>query len=284
VGVLVLYALNDAGSVSTFSINTSTGALTEFATGSPLALASTAGTPAPSDWVIAGAVMYVADPPRDLIAALSIASTGALSAATGSPVSAGTGTGPSVLHVFPGGQFLYATNTGASGNSVGGFQVAPSPPLSSVGGSPFTTGAFPLGMADDGAVLFVANAGGGTVTPFTVSTLSGGLTAGTSANAGTGPTLLQVRAPHCYALNLGSNDVTGYSIGVGGALTAVTNSPFAVTSATGVVTWAWAADRVFVLDAAQVVTATRSSATGALTFGSGVSTGGTSAADLLLSR
>lgn len=285
IGVLVLYALNDAGSISTFSINTSTGALTEFATGSPLAIAAGAsGTPAPSDWVIAGAVLYVADPPRDLIAALSISNAGALAALTGSPVSTGTSTGPTVLHVYPGGQYVYATNTGTSGNSVGGFQVSPSPPLSSVPSSPFTAGTFPLGMADDGAALFVANAGSSTVTPFTVNATNGSLTSATAANTGTGPAMLQVRAPHLYSLNLGSNDCSAFSVGLGGALTAVSGSPFAVTSATGVVTWGWAADRVFVLDAAQVVTATRAAATGALTFGSGVSTGGSGAADLVITR
>ena len=284
-GVLVLYALNDAGSVSTFSINTSTGALTELATGSPLAIASgTSGTPAPTDWVIAGAVMYVADPPRDIIAALAIANTGALTVLTGSPVSTGTSTGPTVMHVWPGGQFLYASNTGTSGNSIGGFQVAPSPPLTTVPGSPFTAGTLPLGLADDGATLYVANAGSSTVTPFTVNATNGSLTAGSAVNAGTGPATLQVRAPHAYALNLGSNNVSAWSIGVAGALTAVSGSPFAVTSATGIVTWGWAADRVFVLDAAQVVTATRAAATGVLTFGSGVSTGGSAAAGLVVSR
>lgn len=285
IGVLVLYALNDAGSVSTFSVNTSTGALTEFASGSPLAIASgTSGTPAPSDWVIAGAVLYVADPPRDILAALAISNTGALTVLSGSPVSTGTSTGPAVMHVWPGGQFVYASNTGTSGNSIGGFQVAPSPPLTTVPGSPFTAGTLPLGMADDGATLFAANAGSSTVTPFTVNATSGALTAGSAVNAGTGSAVLQVRAPHLYSLNLGSNDVSVWSIGVAGALTAVSGSPFGVTSPTGVVTWAWGADRVFVLDAAQVVSATRAASTGVLTFGSGVSTGGSGAADLVLSR
>lgn len=289
-GQRVLYVLGDNGYISVFAVTAASGALVEV-TNSPFRISTIVGTPSPTDWVISGSTLHVADPGRDLIASFTIASDGSLTA-VGTPFTAGAGDGPSVLHLFPGGQFLFSSNLGTGGgaNAIGVYQLGVSPALTPVTGSPFTAGTGPLGLADDGANLFVANSGSATAQGFAVNTTTGALTASTAQATETAgspiPSLVQVRSGRLYALNTGTNSIAGFSTATGGGLVALTGSPFAVTGASAVSLWAWGADTVFVLDGAgaQVLPLARNAATGALTIGTAKATLGTVASDLAVSR
>ena len=118
-----------------------------------------------------------------------------------------------------------------------------------------------------------------------MNTLTGGLAAvtGSPFAAGTTPTYLRGTGGHLYALNTGSADISGWTIGGLGALTSL-GSATALTGATSVSLWQWGAARVFVLDTggAQILPLTRNPTTGTLTLGSAAATGGTVAADLLV--
>ncbi|MCI0343097.1 MAG: IPT/TIG domain-containing protein [Planctomycetales bacterium] len=295
-GGRVLYSLNvgnpptTAPSVSILSINGTTGALTELGgtpPQSPVSLGT--GTSGPADWVISGATLFVSCSGSDQISALGIGTTGALTPLTGSPVSTGSGSGPTVLHVLHGGAYLYASHTAAG--SLGGYQIAVSSPLIALAGTPISTGSgsSPLGIATNSGALFVAGSGTGNVAVFSVSTSTGALgsVTGSPFAAGTTPVAAEVLNGRLYAFNTGSQNISAWAIGTTGGLTvlATTPAPPYSTGATGQALWQVGASRLFVLDAggAAVIPMTVTPSTGLLTSASGAATGGTAAADLLVS-
>jgi 6-phosphogluconolactonase len=175
-----LYVSNNQdglGSISGYTINSSTGVLTPIS-GSPFATMVNGGpvglTVHPN-----GKFLYVAmggtDVPNNQIVADSIdATTGALSPVTGSPFA--TGTQPSWVAINPAGTFLYSANV--SDNNVSAFSVdANAGTLSQVSGSPYFAGRGPffLVINSTGAVLFAANELAIGIPTFTVGS-SGALT------------------------------------------------------------------------------------------------------------
>ncbi len=144
-----LYVANRAtDNVSAFSLNISTGALTEIS-GSPFSVALNGGDGSRSLAVDpAGNFLYVANEFSADVSVLAIDSGGALTEISGSPYATGTpGTnGSYTVAVDSSGAFLYVTNNSA--NDVSAFTVdAVTGALTAISGSPFSTGTGPAGIA-----------------------------------------------------------------------------------------------------------------------------------------
>jgi 6-phosphogluconolactonase len=124
-----------AGSVSAYTINRATGALTPVA-GSPF----TSGQFPYSVAVdFTGRFAYVANYGSGTVSAFRINSTsGALTAVKGSPFLAGTS--PISVVVEPWNQFLYVANTAS--NNISAYAIQSDGSLKPVLGSPFSTGAY----------------------------------------------------------------------------------------------------------------------------------------------
>ncbi len=176
-----LYVANvGTNSISTFAIDSSSGALTEV-TGSPfgvgLPILNMAITPS-------GNLLYVtlANTPLGSIAGFSVnagvlTSLGALSSTEG--------VNPDGLAIDPSGTYLYAANT--SSNSIAIFSIATSGALTEVAGSPLNDGyTAPIALLLDptGKYLYVANQGSSNVTAYSISNgLPTALTTSTTSNA-----------------------------------------------------------------------------------------------------
>ena len=181
-----LYASNyndPMGSISAYTIDPNTGALTQIA-GSPFATES--GYPGPSRLAIdpTGKFLYVGlngtVNANNQVAAFSInSSTGELTAVTGSPFM--TGNGPLSVAVDQTGKYLYTANS--FDNTISGFAIDPTTgALTSVSGSPFSTGAlgaFPFALAMDplGMFLYTGNQASNNVSGLSINTTTGALTA-----------------------------------------------------------------------------------------------------------
>jgi 6-phosphogluconolactonase len=153
------YAANNAGDVSAYAINATTGVLTSVA-GSPFK----AGSGASSVSIDArGKFAYVANNASNDVSAFTVdANTGALAALAGSPYPAGLN--PTASAIDPGGTFLYVANgNGGSvpgANNVSAYVMdANTGALKPVPGSPFTTATLSVALAIDpsGKFLYVAN-------------------------------------------------------------------------------------------------------------------------------
>jgi 6-phosphogluconolactonase len=138
------------GSISAFSIDASSGALTAVA-GSPFLLGL---VPLNMELAPSGSVLYVTGSP-DIVEAFTV-SAGVL----GASVSTTTGSGPYGLTIDPAGAHLYTANT--LDNSVSEFTVNAGGVLTQVAGSPIgQTYLAPLSLLVDnsGKYLFVADEG-----------------------------------------------------------------------------------------------------------------------------
>jgi 6-phosphogluconolactonase (cycloisomerase 2 family) len=201
----VFVANSASNSISVFSLDETTGALTEVA-GSPFATGAT-----PVSLVVRGSSLFVANQGAGTISVYSFDSkSGALTASgtptavganttsidsdlgghylfvadgtantisvftisgssiSGTPTSAPTGTMPSNVHVDPSGKYVYVTNSGS--NNVSAFSIG-SGSLTAVSGSPFAAGAAPSYSTSnsDSSVLWVANQGSASISAFQVS-------------------------------------------------------------------------------------------------------------------
>jgi 6-phosphogluconolactonase (cycloisomerase 2 family) len=158
------------------------------------------------------------------------ATTGALTAISGSPFAAGSGAFS--IAVDPTGKFAYVVNE-TSGN-VSGYTIAPTTgALTAIGGSPFATGRGPAWVAVDptGKFAYVANNLSFNVSGYRIDPTTGTLTAigGSPFAAGLLPTSVAVdpTGKFAYVTNEMSSDVSGYTIDpTTGALTAISGSPF----------------------------------------------------------
>jgi 6-phosphogluconolactonase (cycloisomerase 2 family) len=179
------------GTVSAYTINSSTGVLTAVA-GSPFAAGNgpRSVTVDPS-----GQFAYVANSEANTVSAYTInSSTGALSAVAGSPFAAGGF--PLSATVDASGRFAYVAN---DGDTVSAYTINSSTgALSAVSGSPFAAGTFPDSVAVDpsGRFVYVANecnssadCSAGTVSAYTIDSSTGALSAvdGSPFAAGSGP-------------------------------------------------------------------------------------------------
>lgn len=156
-----LYVPNEnvAGSISAYTVNLTTGALTQVS-GSPFAAGSFT---AAVDVDPSGRFLYAANFSSDNVSAYAISpSTGALTELAGSPFSLSPAAGPCCLSVDPSGRFLYVSNTGRNTTmaTMSEFTIDPaSGALTAISGSPLalpnTSTAGPISMAVDATGRFV---------------------------------------------------------------------------------------------------------------------------------
>jgi YVTN family beta-propeller protein len=226
-----LYAANDgSNSISAFSINPATGALTAV-TGSPFSTGGSSGNgismAATSQFLFAG------NAGSDNISVFNIGPDGALTAISGSPFYAGSGSAPDGMKVTPDGKYLAVAMPDING--VGMFSIGSGGALSAVSGSPFAaSGATGIEINTAGTLLFVpALSSQTTVFVFTIAS-TGALTqisgspftiaSGSNSNAG----VLSPDEQFLFVTNQSSNTITVLNVASNGSLSLVSGSPYAV--------------------------------------------------------
>lgn len=229
-----IYVANQTeNDISLFNINSESGVLTEVTPRTP-----TGFFPSSLAMDTGGTSLYVANEASNSISVFTINSgTGALTI-TGSPFA--TGPGPTRLRVSPSGKFLYVLCSNLT--SIYAYAIA-SGALQPVAGSPFQVGPSPSSFVIDPAehFVYVTNASTSTVSVFAINSGSGALavipqspfstmttpTSTLPTDVATSPS-----GQFLYVLNSSTDNISEYSIGSGGVLTLLTNSPVA-TSGTG---------------------------------------------------
>jgi YVTN family beta-propeller protein len=235
----VYVANQSSGDVSGYTIDSTTGALTQI-TGSnpsPFTVAPNGSGPFSVAVDPSGKFVYVANNFSNNVSGFTIdPGTGALMPIAGSPFSdpALFNPQPTSVAVDPSGKFVYVTNAGT--NSVSGFSIASNGVLTLLGnfllGSPATN---PRSVAVDpsGKFVYVANLGSNTVSGFTIDPGTGALTLigspFTVPGGGKQPRSVAVdpSGKFVYVVNQGTGNVSGFTITPGtGVLTPFTGSPF----------------------------------------------------------
>lgn len=233
-GKFAYVANYSSNTISAYSINASSGALTALPTiaGRPGAtsIAMTKGTAAVT---YTPKFAYVANFTGNSVSAFTINANGALTAVTGSPYVAATGSGPYSVAVDPASQFAYVAN--ALLNNVSAYAInASTGALANV--DTVAAGSQPAAVAVDpsGRFVYVANNGANDVSAYTVNAgiftqitcTVGCSTTGNTKDftAGTGPYSVTVdpTGRFVYVPNFTSNNVSGYTINAStGALTSI---------------------------------------------------------------
>jgi len=172
------------GTVSAFSIDSSTGGLTPIA-GSPFATAA-GGGPSQLSADPTGKYLYIPLSGGTAVFAFSIDSTGALSPIAGSPFAVGSQ--PNSVTIDPTGKFLYSADF--KGNDVSVLSIdAATGTLTPISGSPVAVAnnPFQVSMNSSGTLLFVGLANALNIATYTIAStgmltpvapLSGGQTSG----------------------------------------------------------------------------------------------------------
>jgi len=220
----LLYTANQSeNTISLFTIDASTGALTEVTPRTP-----TGVTPSSMALDSSGGFLFVANRSSNTISAFSVDSgSGALTAVSGSPFT--TPPSPTAMLLTPSGKFLYVADANLA--IVSAYSVA-SGVLSPVAGSPFAVGNGPAAMIVDSGekFLYVANSFDNTVSGFAIaSTGALSLIAGTPIATGTGPCALAFDSTEAflYAANFTSTNISGFAVdSTSGKLTVIDKSPF----------------------------------------------------------
>jgi 6-phosphogluconolactonase len=235
---------NNAGSVSVFSIDSSTGALSEVA-GSPFFANA---NPTEIAFTHSGNFVYVANPGIGMVTGFSFAD-GVLSLVPGSP--AFSGAGAAALAVDPSDQFLYVANPSASNlapytstvGNVSAFNIDPNTgALSPVSGSPFTStvganGPTAIAIAPTGNFVYAVTPGSSSsIWCFSITPTTGQLVAVTGSP-------FSLAAGGLFALFDPSGDffyigtqsgIAGYTYNPNtGAPAAITGSPFSTGAEPG---------------------------------------------------
>jgi len=176
--------------------------------------------------------VFVANSVDSTISVFSLDQTdGALTEVTGSPFT----TGATPVSLVARGSTLFVANQGAGTVSSYAFD---SKGALTLNGTPAAVGSNTTAIQADsgGSVVFVADGTANTVTALSAS--ASGLTAtSNSATVGTAPSNLYVDpSNHLYVANSGSNNVSAFTIGSGGALTPISGSPYSVGNAPSFIT------------------------------------------------
>jgi YVTN family beta-propeller protein len=213
----------DFGSVLTYAINPTTGALASTTGG--IIGTGVIGTPEFFNSVAldpSGKFAYAADG-SDSESAGGV-SMYTINATTGALASIGTifaGTDPVTVVVDPAGKFAYVTNSGS--NDVSMYTIdATTGALTSIGTSAAGTGPFSVAVDPAGKFAYVTNSGSNDVSMYTINATTGALTSIGMIAAGAGPGSVAVdpAGEFAYGVNFNSNDVSMYTINATtGALT-----------------------------------------------------------------
>src|SRR5579863_10307565 len=227
-----LYVGNSSdNTISAFVVNSTTGGLTAV-TGSPYST----GASGPLGLTIdpSGQKLYSMDHDANEVDTFSInSSTGALTLnetvrSRGAAISMAIVSGQNPATYVP--KSVYATN--AVSNNVSAYNITQSSgSLTSISGSPFSTGSFPTAISSDaaGRFVFTGNFGDSTVSAFTVDPTTGALTPapGSPFAAGKQPTSVAVDngAHFVYVCNNLDHTISGFSVAASGALSALAGFP-----------------------------------------------------------
>jgi 6-phosphogluconolactonase (cycloisomerase 2 family) len=217
------------GTVSMFSINSSTGALTH------LADSQTGNGPTSVAFSPSGGLLAVTNSSAATVSVFSVnSSTGALTPVSGSPFATGY-TAYSVAF-SPGGGLLAITNNNVTGKVLVFSVNSSTGALAPVQGSPFTTGSYPTSVAfSANGLLATANrATAGSVSVFSVNSSTGALTPVTNSPYTTGNNPASVAfSPNGALLATANDNAAGtasvFSLsgsGSGTTLTEVLGSPY----------------------------------------------------------
>jgi len=219
------YVANQGGSISGYSVNSSTGALT-LLNGFPLTVGE---NPSFVTHDPQGRFLVMADIAAALVHVYSInTTTGALSEISPSPYPvAGE---PHAVAFDPSGKFMYVV--GEQFGNIAAFTVDANGVLSTVPGSPFAFGGLvPNSVVVNSTSQFIYVADVHNIYTFTINASTG---APTLASSVTGPTqpdglALDPAGSLLYAVGAGSNSIESYTINSStGALTPAQSSPMAL--------------------------------------------------------
>jgi 6-phosphogluconolactonase len=225
-GKKFLYATNGSpGSVFAFSI-ASSGALSP-SSGSPFATGQTPGTPVADS---SCRFLFVPNGNGGALRDASVfaytvdASSGKLNAVSGSPFSVGAGSATLLSAAADTtGRFLYVPVPDRG--VVAAFSIDGSAVLTSVAGSPFTTGkapVFSLVMSvSSQQFLYVANQGANNVSVFSIDSSTGNLSLRSQFATPGAPTFLAATAGFLYSFNVAANSVSIYSVNQDGSVTTI---------------------------------------------------------------
>jgi 6-phosphogluconolactonase (cycloisomerase 2 family) len=274
------YTANNIGSLSVFTINAATGALTRV--NNTDVSAGVYGRPESITVDPSGRFAYVANygtgaPGMSGVSAFSInAATGWLTS-LGALVAAGSN--PISITVDPTGRFAYVANSNS--NDVSMYSIDPTGVPSSIGTVAAGNGPYSVAVDPTGRFVYVANYSSNDVSAYTINSGTGALTSlGSTVAAGTAPGSLAVdpTGRFAYAANMGSKNVSIYTIDPGtGALTAAGTTPAGIYGYR-TVSVDPSGKYAYVVDAYYVYTYAIDASTGALTrvgTGPGVTAGTT---------
>jgi YVTN family beta-propeller protein len=204
------YVANSTDTLSAYSINSSTGALT-LLSGSPFA---TGDNPSSVTVDPTGRFLYNTNINTDDVSVFTIdTGTGALTAVG----AVAAEDAPNSIVADPSGRFVYVANVGTSAYNISAYSIDPQTgALAEIPGSPFPAGSAPFSITVDplGEFVYVANQSSQNVTPYTINQTTGALTAGTSVLTDVRPQSITVdpSGQYVYVANNGSNSVSGYVI------------------------------------------------------------------------
>ena len=228
------YVANSASTLSAYSINGTTGAL------SPLALSATsAGGPYAFAVTPNSKFLFVADLGNYTVSAFSVDSaTGALTAISGSPFA--TVSRPWGIAVDPSGKFLYVSSSGGTSNlGIAAYTIdSTTGALAPIAGSPYAAGSgnYSVAITPNGQFIYVTDHADNTISGYALNSSTGVLTplAGSPFAVAVGVYALTIHPSglFLYAANTVDNvdtaSVTAYAINsTTGALTSITGSPYA---------------------------------------------------------
>jgi len=189
--------------------------------------------------------VYVTNFADNTVSAFTLdTATGAIGVVPGSPFLAGVG--PAAAAVDPSGMFLYVANDGSSTivGSISGYKINANGSLTPVPGSPFTTTPTPLspqqGIAVTAGFVYVSNSNVNNINTLAnnVSVFSfdntGKLTQLASSPVPLTPALnpqpvslaMDPAGKFLFTANMTSNNISAFTVNVGGSLTQATGSPF----------------------------------------------------------
>jgi YVTN family beta-propeller protein len=208
------------GSVSPYTINSTTGALTSTTGG--IIGTGLDGTPGFYNSVAldpSGKFAYAADGGSSVGGAFGSSSSVSMytvDSTTGALTSIGiiaAGGGPDSVAVDPAGKFAYVTNFFS--NDVSMYSIdATTGALASIGTIAAGTGPSSVAVGPSGKFAYVANSGSSDVSMYTIDATTGALTSIGMIAAGTGPGSVAVdpAGKFAYVVNFNSNDVSMYTI------------------------------------------------------------------------
>jgi 6-phosphogluconolactonase len=225
------YGGGTTASVSGFTVNAATGALTAIS-GSPFT-----GGSGPNSIALhpSGKFLYVADVGSFDIAAYSLnSSSGSLTPVPGSPFP--TADNPEGLTISGSGNFLYVSNVTVVNNTyvgtISAFSINPnSGVITSLAGSPFPAGQVPDSLTTDrsGKFLYVTDIAAGQVLAYVINQSTGALTtvSGSPFVVGVFPAIIAADPKGDFVYLANEADVLGFAIDTSnGGLTPVPGSPF----------------------------------------------------------